>query len=68
MNEEIKLVPVQHSDSIPYLTNTSVAAVRTSGFRLSVFRFLVSPPFHPLPPLRVAKKKRSSVIIFRLEF
>jgi len=31
-------VPVQHSSSIPYLTNTSVAAVRTSGFRLSVFR------------------------------
>jgi len=41
-------VPLHYSSSNPSLTNTSVAAVRTSGFRLSVFRFLVSPPFpHP---------------------
>jgi len=44
---------VQHLDSILYLANTSVAAVRALGFRLSVFRFLMSPPFHHLPPLRV---------------
>jgi len=36
---------MHHSCSNPSVTNTSVAAVRTSGFRLSVFRFLVSPPF-----------------------
>jgi len=32
-------VPLHHSCSNPSLTNTSVAAVRTSGFWLSVFRF-----------------------------
>jgi len=34
-----KLVPLQYSSFNPSLTNTTVAAVRTSGFRLSVFRF-----------------------------
>ena len=41
----LREVPLHHSCSNPFLTNTSVAAARTSGFRLSVFRFLVSPPF-----------------------
>jgi len=36
LQRKVCVVPVQHSDCIPYLTNISVAAVRTSGFRLSV--------------------------------
>jgi hypothetical protein len=34
-----------HLGSILLLTNNSVAAVRASGFRVSVFRFHIYPPF-----------------------
>ena len=45
------VVTVQHSCSSPSLTNTSVAAFRTSGFRFSVFPCL--RPYHDTPTIQV---------------
>jgi len=48
-------------------TNTSVAAVRTSGFRFSVFRFPVSPPFpwytHKAPHIPFSSSSYSGKVV-----
>jgi len=62
---------VQHSCSNLSLTNTSVVAVRTSGFRFSVFRFysvfLCLRLFHDTPTIQVKHPQCNTHPVYHLQ-
>jgi hypothetical protein len=60
-------ITVPYSCSNLSLTNTSVAAVRTSGFWFSVFRFPVFRLFHDTPTIQLKHPQRNAHLPLRRE-